>query len=138
MHILIKILTTIASIITISFGIWHFFVPWIWNWYEHINHNATELVLAVQAINAFFSLSLVLFGLINILLLHLNYSDRFSVIVVLLSSVVLWITRVIFQIIKPQGSVNSMVQYGMLSVFILVAVLYIVSLGLFVYDKKNL
>ncbi|OHD79170.1 MAG: hypothetical protein A3J97_15700 [Spirochaetes bacterium RIFOXYC1_FULL_54_7] len=136
MHNLIRLLTTIGSVITIGFGAWHFFVPGIWNWYSYIDANAPELVIAIRAINAFFSLSLVLFGTINILIIYLNYSNRISVIIVLLSSIVLWITRVSFQIIYPQGSMNSMIQYGMLISFLLVAFFYIISLFLFVFDKN--
>ena len=63
----IKIFTTFGSIISIGFGIWHFFVPGIWNWYSYIDKIATELVIAVRAINIFFSLLLVLLGTANIL-----------------------------------------------------------------------
>ena len=132
----VKLLTTIGSIITAGFGVWHFFVPKIWNWYTHIDTNASELVLAVRAINVFFSLSLVLFGIINILLVNFNYTNRISIIVVLSSSIVLWITRVFFQIIYPQGTMNLIIQYGMLITFLLVAILYIVSLGLFLFYKN--
>jgi len=138
MHAFIKLFTTIGSIITIGFGIWHFFVPKIWNWYSYIDNNATELILAIRAINFFFSLSLVLFGILNILIIFLNYTNRFSVIVVLLSSIVLWITRVSFQIIYPQGSMNLLIQYGVLISFIFVAILYIISLCLFVFEKNIL
>ena len=70
MNLLVKILVMIGSTASIGFGIWHFFVPKAWNWYSYIDSNATELVAAVRAINAFFSLSLVLFGLVNILLIY--------------------------------------------------------------------
>ena len=51
----------------IGFGIWHFFVPRIWNWYSYIKPEATELFAAVRAVNFFFSLSLVLIGAANII-----------------------------------------------------------------------
>ncbi len=67
MNLLVKIFVMIGSSASIGFGIWHFFVPQAWKWYSYIDSHATELVAAVRAINAFFSLSLVLFGIVNIL-----------------------------------------------------------------------
>jgi hypothetical protein len=86
----IKILTSFGSIMSIGFGIWHFFVPKIWNWYAYIDKTATELVLAVQAINIFFSLSLVLLRIANLLLVFKNPQERFSLILMLSVSTILW------------------------------------------------
>jgi hypothetical protein len=63
-------LVILGSAISIGFGIWHFYFPTIWRWYSFIDEQATELVTAIRAMNAFFSMSLVLFGLVNILLLY--------------------------------------------------------------------
>lgn len=42
----------------------------------------------------------------------------------------LWLTRVVLQVVWPQGSMNPMLQYGMLSAFVLVALCYAVALSL--------
>jgi hypothetical protein len=83
LNIFVKVLVTIGSSASIGFGIWHFFVPKAWNWYSYIDANATELVAAIRAINVFFSLSLVLFGIVNILLIYGDNSNRYSIIVIL-------------------------------------------------------
>ena len=128
MSLLVKILVMIGSSASIGFGIWHFFVPKVWKWYSYIESNATELVAAVRAINAFFSLSLILFGLINIILVYGDRSNKFSIIVVLAATCVLWLTRVFFQIIYPQGSLYPGLQYGMLAAFIIIFLCYTFSL----------
>lgn len=115
---------------TIGFGIWHFFVPRIWRWSSYIDPKATELVRAIQAINIFFSLSLVLIGLMNIILIWSSESNRFSILIVLSVSIVLWVTRSLLQIAYPQGSINPFLRYGMLLTFLLVALLYLGSLVL--------
>ena len=125
---IVKILVIIGSVSSIGFGVWHFFVPAMWNWYSYIDVNATELVVAIQAINAFFSLSLVLFGVVNILFIYGDQSNRYSIIVMLAATCILWVTRVAFQVIFPQGSLSPLLQYGMLSAFIIVSLCYIVSL----------
>jgi hypothetical protein len=132
---LVKILVMIGSCASIGFGVWHFFVPQAWKWYSYIASDATELVAAVRAINAFFSLSLVLFGVMNILLVYGDKSNRYSIIVILSATCVLWITRVAFQVIYPQGSLYPGLQYGMLSAFVIVSLCYLISLLSILFQK---
>jgi hypothetical protein len=135
MNLLVRILVIFGSSASIGFGLWHFFVPRAWKWYAYIDANATELVAAVRAINAFFSLSLVLFGLVNILLIHGGRSNRYSIIVMLAATCILWLTRVAFQVIYPQGSLYPGLQYGMLSAFVIVAMCYLISLIGILFQK---
>jgi hypothetical protein len=133
-----KILVVIGSVISIGFGIWHFTVPETWNWYSYIAPNATELVLAVQAINVFFSLTLVLFGAVNLLLIYGNKANNYSITVMLVATSILWVTRVALQIIYPQGSINPALQYGMLSTFVIVSLCYIIPLITMLRQKRSL
>ena len=123
----IKMLVSFGSVCTAAFGVWHFFVPKLWDWYSYISPQATELVLAVRAINVFFSLCLVLVGVANMLLVYFS-SNRFSLIIMLSLSTILWVVRCLFQIIYPQGSANPLLQYGMLSAFILILICFSTSL----------
>ena len=128
MNPLVKILVMIGSSVSIGFGVWHFYVPKAWKWYSYIDANATELVAAIRAINAFFSLSLVLFGIVNILLIYGDKSNRYSIMIMLAATCILWLTRVAFQLVYPQGSLNPGLQYGMLSAFMIVSLCYIIPL----------
>jgi hypothetical protein len=131
-----RILMTLGSAASIGFGTWHFFVPRIWNWYSYVDVSATELVLAVRAINVFFSLSLVLFGLMNLLMAYGQNANRYSVLVVLGATCVLWAARVVMQLVYPQGSMSAALQYGMLLSFVLVLACYSASLVLVLLDKS--
>jgi hypothetical protein len=133
--LLVRILVLIGSAVSVGFGVWHFFVPGWWDWYSYIDRSATELVLAVRAINAFFSLSLVLFGVVNVLLVYGGRSSRYSIVVVLAATCALWMTRVVFQLVYPQGSANPVLQYGMLSAFIVVLLCYGASLVIVALGK---
>ena len=135
MNLLVKILVTIGSSASIGFGIWHFFVPKAWNWYSYIDQAATELVVAVRAINVFFSLSLVLFGIVNLLFIYGDKSNRYSTIVFLAATSVLWLTRLVFQLIYPQGSMNPVLQYGMLAAFLIVTLCYVLSLFILISQR---
>lgn len=137
MNLLVKILVMIGSSASIGFGIWHFFVPKAWNWYSYIDIHATELVTAIRAINVFFSLSLVLFGILNLLLVFGDKSNRYSIIVMLAATCILWLTRLSFQVIYPQGSLFPGLQYGMLSAFMIVSLCYLISL-VFIVSEKNI
>jgi hypothetical protein len=132
---LARVSVTIGSSASIGFGVWHFFVPSAWKWYSYIDSNATELVAAIRAINAFFSLSLVLFGIVNILLIHGEKSNRYSIIVMLAATCILWLTRAAFQVIYPQGSLSPGLQYGMLSAFVIITLCYLISLMITVFPK---
>jgi hypothetical protein len=80
-------------------------------------------------------LSLVLFGIANLLFVFKKPQDRFSMIVILSISSILWTARSVLQIIYPQGSQNPVIQYSMLFTFILVLVCFVVSLFLVLLKK---
>lgn len=129
-NVSIKVMIASGSIATIGFGIWHFFVPKIWDWYSYIDKDAKELAIAVQAINVFFSLSLILFGAMNLLLVFARRPQKYSLIVVIGAACLLWLTRVVMQIAFPQGTMNPFLQFGMLSAFILIFIVYSIAFGL--------
>jgi hypothetical protein len=43
-----RILITLGSAASIGFGVWHFFVPRLWDWYSYIDASATALVVAMR------------------------------------------------------------------------------------------
>jgi hypothetical protein len=134
--LLTKILVTAASAISIGFGVWHFTVPKAWHWYSYMDAAATELSVAVWAVNVLFSLSLVLFGLVNLFLVFDSRARRYPLLVVLGASSILWLVRVLLQIVNPQGSMRPVLQYGMLAAFVFVFLCYLVSLVLVAGDKS--
>ena len=136
MNSLVKILVIIGSLSSIGFGIWHFFVPRVWNWYSFIDPKASELVVAVRAINVFFSLVLVLFGVINFLFIYANHANRYSIIVMLSATSILWLTRLAFQLIYPQGSLYPGLRYGLLAAFVMITLCHTIPL-LFIWLQKD-
>jgi hypothetical protein len=128
LDLLVKILVSVGSAASIGFGVWHFYVPKKYRWYSYIDAGATELFLAIRAVNAFFSLSLILFGVVNVLLVFGENSGTYSMAVVLSATSILWITRVAFQVFYPQGTINPVVRWGSLVAFISVSLCYAVSL----------
>ena len=136
MNYIEKILVTIGSSSSIAFGVWHFFVPKLWKWYSYMDPNATELIVAVRAINVFFSLALVLFGVLNLLFIFSGNANRYSMIALLAVTCILWLTRLAFQVIYPQGSISPLLQYGMLAAFIVITLCYMISLCILALQKN--
>ena len=130
-----RILTLVGSVCTAGFGVWHFFVPKAWNWYSYIAPEATELVTAVRAINVFFSLSLVLFAVVDVLIVF-GAKSRCASVVLLTATAVLWAVRCALQVIYPQGSINPILQYGMLAAFMLIFACFACAALLAAFGKQ--
>lgn len=126
-----RILTSIGSAASVAFGVWHLFVPSVWHWYSYIDAAATELTLAVRALNVCFSTSLVVLGLVNLFMVF-GQSGRYPLLVVLAANISLWSVRVAMQVVYPQGTTSSALQYGMLAAFITVLACYVAAAGLVV------
>jgi hypothetical protein len=133
---LLRSLVTAASSVQAAFGCWHFFVPRLWRWYEYIDPSATELVIAVRAVNFFFSLCLVLTAAVNLLLVFARQASRYALQVVLGGATLLWGARVALQILYPQGSARPVLQYGMLVTFLAVASAYAASFVVVTIDER--
>ena len=126
--VFLKALVAVGSLASIGFGIWHFSVPAVWRWYSYVDPNATELIIAIKAINFFFSLSLVLFGAIDAALVLSGRSNAFSIGIVLGAASILWLSRIALQVLRPQGTMNPVVQYSMLGAFVLAFLCHLVPL----------
>jgi hypothetical protein len=92
-------------------------------------------VAAVRAINVFFSLSLVLFGIADLLVVF-GSKNRYASIVLLSVSTVLWAVRCAMQLIYPQGSINPALQYGLLTAFILIYLCFAVATLFAAFGKQ--
>jgi hypothetical protein len=93
------VLLTIASVISIGFGVWHFFVPMLWNWYSYIDSK-----------------------------IYFASATKEALLIPLIANLLLWIARVIMQILFPQGSANVHLRNGTLGTFIIVACCYAIPL----------
>jgi hypothetical protein len=80
---------------------------------------------------------LVLFGLMNLLLAYGPDKSRYAALVVLGATCILWSTRVVMQIVYPQGSTSAILQYGMLLSFALVLACHAVALVLVILDRNR-
>lgn len=62
----IRIIYYITVIISALVGIWHFFVPWMFQWYDYLPTQYENLIVGIDYTN--FCFSLLLFGLSSMLI----------------------------------------------------------------------
>ena len=62
----IKILYYISVVISTLVGVWHFFVPWMFQWYDYLPMQYENLIVGIDYTNYCFSL--LLFGLSTMLI----------------------------------------------------------------------
>jgi hypothetical protein len=113
--------------VALGFGIWHFAVPALYRWWSYVPGAPETLVAAVDATNFFFSFSLCLIGVTNIVMPLITDASQPVSKYWLWANVVLWTSRVVYQLVKPQGSHNPALQWGMTAAFMLTDALMIVS-----------
>jgi hypothetical protein len=113
--------------VALGFGLWHFAVPEIYGWQSYVPDAPQTLVDAVAATNFFMSFSLSMVGLSNIAMPLLADSATPVGRYWLWANVGLWTTRAVYQLVKPQGSYNPVLQWGMAGAFVLTDLLFIVA-----------
>lgn len=125
-ELMIKIVILVGSIITISFAVWHFIVPWRYRWFSYMPNISKELENAIKATNFFFALSLLLLGSLSLIVTSMLWTNTLIIKLVLIIMSILWTARVIFQIVKPQGKQIQHVSTIMLGMFIITDLLFII------------
>jgi hypothetical protein len=113
--------------IALGFGVWHFAVPGIYGWQSYVPDAPQSLVDAVAATNFFMSVSLSLVGATNIAMPLLSDSAQPFGRYWLWANVGLWTTRAVYQLVKPQGTHNQALQWGMTGAFIATDILFLVA-----------
>ncbi|MDH5680809.1 MAG: hypothetical protein OEZ36_04420 [Spirochaetota bacterium] len=130
---LAKVLMRAGSVMMLGFGLWHFFVPSIHNWFSYIPEAPSELLKAIRAANFFLSLELCVFGVMGITLSLMITTNRKAVLLYLLLMSGLWIIRAFYQLVEPQGGALALwIQVLLNGSFLLTALLFIVPLLLLI------
>ncbi len=113
--------------VALGFGLWHFFVPGLYGWQSYVPDAPQSLVDAVAATNFFLSFSLSMVGASNIVMPLLADSETPLGRYWLWANVGLWTTRAVYQVMRPQGSHNPALQWGMTGAFVLTDLLFIIA-----------
>ena len=117
----------VGGAVALGFGIWHFAVPSLYRWWSYVPDAPQTLVEAVDATNFFFSFSLSLIGAANIVTPLLADETAPVSRYWLWTNVALWTGRVVYQLVRPQGSQTPALQWGMLAAFMVTDALFVFS-----------
>ncbi|MGL4736023.1 MAG: hypothetical protein ACRCW2_01095 [Cellulosilyticaceae bacterium] len=94
---------TLAMVISIVVGIWHFCVPYLYSWYDYLPGIPDILRVSIDWINFFFSLFLVGYSVL-LLLVRKEFFERNRVVYLFYNFfVVIWICRVGITIVHNWG-----------------------------------
>lgn len=122
-----KVTEITGGLVTLGFGIWHFFIPSMFGWYGYLQDDPAELSRAVGASNFFLSFSLCLIGATSVSI-PLLFPDAGSVNTAWLwANVGLWTARSVYQAVAPQGTQVKGLSQAMLAGFIATDLLFLFS-----------
>jgi hypothetical protein len=116
-----------GGLITLGFGIWHFFIPSMFGWYDYLQDDPAELSRGVGASNFFLSFSLSLIGATSVAFPTLFPDSGLANTAWLWANACLWTARSIYQAVAPQGSQVPGLAQSMLAGFIVTDLLVIFS-----------
>jgi hypothetical protein len=116
-----------GGLITLGFGIWHFFIPSMFGWYDYLQDDPVELSRGIGASNFFLSFSLSLIGATSVAFPSLFPDSASANTVWLWANVGLWTARSIYQAVAPQGTQINGLAESMLAGFIVTDLLFIFS-----------
>ena len=116
-----------GGLITLGFGIWHFFIPSMFGWYDFLLDDPSELTRGVGASNFFLSFSLSLIGATSVAFPSLFPDSGPANTAWLWANVGLWTARSIYQAVAPQGSPVPGLAQSMLAGFIVTDLLFLFS-----------
>lgn len=128
-----RVVSTVGGVITLAFGLWHYTVPGMFQWFSYMPDLPLELSNGIEAVNFFLSTTLVLMGLEIILIAWWPRGDVGIYRMSLAVMSVLWLLRVGYQLVKPQGIMIPGLSVVLAIVFSITALCFIVPLALDVW-----
>jgi len=96
-----KILYLIGLILSALVGIWHFFVPYLYQWYSYIPNEYRSLIVGIDWINFFFSLFLTGYSILLIIMKEKIFNKNKEMFIMYGFMVFVWFCRVAITFINP-------------------------------------
>ncbi len=96
-----KLLYYIGVFLSMLVGVWHFFVPLMFQWYSYIPNEYQNLIVGIDWTNFFFSLLLAGLSLLLILFCKKVFDANKDVLIFYGFLVVVWFCRAAITFIEP-------------------------------------
>lgn len=101
---IIIVFFNVACVIGCLLGIMHFFVPYTFEWYSYIPDAPIEIIQSINYINFCFSFLLTGISLLLIIVQKKLFGDTKELMIFYVFFVLVWLSRVIIQVIWPWPS----------------------------------
>jgi hypothetical protein len=96
-----KILYTIGLGLSALVGLWHFTVPYLFQWYSYIPSQYKNLIVGIDWTNFFFSLLLAGYSIILMFMRKKAFNRNREVLIMYGFMVFVWLCRVLITFIEP-------------------------------------
>ncbi|TXT57898.1 MAG: conserved membrane protein of unknown function [Candidatus Thorarchaeota archaeon] len=118
----------IGCIVQLGFGVWHFAVPNLYDWYTYLQDIPQELINGINATNFFLSALMTLTAIyaMYIFITSWDLIKNRDALLIILS--ILWVSRTGYQLVVPQGTMIPGLSTVLLVVFGLTALTFIIPL----------
>lgn len=137
MNKLNRILLNIGLSMSLLFGIWHFIIPYMFDWYSYIPGAPRAIIVSIDWINFFFSL--LLSGVSLILLIHqkqimLKNKCTYSFFSLLVFT---WFSRVLITFIHPWNIEYRFIEIMQILIFSFVFIILIIPYLYYVVQQER-
>jgi hypothetical protein len=96
-----KVLYIIGLSLSTLVGLWHFTVPYVFQWYTYIPNENRSLMVGIDWINFFFSLLLTGYSLLLIIMRKKVFGKNKEMLIMYGFMVFVWFCRVVITFINP-------------------------------------
>ena len=96
-----RILLNTGLIISLCFGVWHFFIPYMYKWYDYLPDAPREIIVSIDWINFFFSLLLTGISVLLIVNQKMLICRNKAVYSFYSLLILTWFSRVMITLIHP-------------------------------------
>jgi hypothetical protein len=96
-----KFLFFIGLSLSTIVGIWHFFVPYLYNWYSYISDEYRTLIVGIDWTNFFFSLFLTGYSILLIIMNKKIFNKNKEMLIMYGFMVFVWFCRIAITFINP-------------------------------------
>ena len=135
---IVKLLFFVGTTFSMLVGVWHFFVPWMFQWYSYIPSEYENLIVGIDWTNFFFSLLLSGFSLLLIVFGRKVFSGNKDILVFYGFLVFVWFCRLAITFIIPWPHEPIMwAAYGQqIAAFVIFVILLIPLICVFSSNKR--
>ena len=98
---IIKSFYYIGTLLSMLVGVWHFFVPWMFQWYSYIPKEYENLIVGIDWTNFFFSLLLTGLSLLLIVFGKKVFCGNRDIFIFYGFLVFVWLCRTAITFIEP-------------------------------------